>query len=72
METLKLGQMSDYGEESEVEEESTETPTLGTLEEKYIETSSLSSMVIKEVMEWYPRIGYPEPHLMDKIMRCEE
>ena len=79
METLKLVQMSDDNEEIEVEEEPTgilvEPKGESEVEEEpteSIKTSSLSSMVIKEVMEWDPRIGDPEPHLMDKVKRCEE
>ena len=32
---------------------------------------SLSSMIIKEVMEWDTRSN-PDPHLVDKLIRCKK
>ena len=77
LEALKLVQMSNDDDEVEVEEEPNgilEVEPEGESEvesPESIKAPSLSSMVIKEVMEW--DLGSnPEPHLMDKIMRCEE
>ena len=36
------------------------------------ERSSLNKVIIRELMEWDPKIGYPEPLLVHKKERCDE
>ena len=42
------------------------------MEEKQIDTSSLYEVIIKELMEWDPRNGCPEPILVHKIEKWDE